>query len=187
MIAVVLFALVLTGALFLLLARFGGNPALTRDERDSRVRGDRRPRMAPAQLRALVLELLDRLGLAVVEEELRGEQRRLIAARRPVDAFATSRFVVFVDASPPGDVVDPPQIIELGEYVRAERAQIGLFITPYEIDRGGLAGLDAPIELIDGVRLRQIVAKALPERLVELDRYRGFDEEEPRVLRPEPA
>jgi hypothetical protein len=71
--------------------------------------------------------------------------------------------------------------------VRAERAQIGLLITPYEINRGGLAGMDMPIELIDGVRLRQIVAKALPERLAEIDRYRGIDEEEPRALRPEPA
>jgi hypothetical protein len=184
MIAVLLLSLVFTGALFLLLARYGGNAAMGRAERTS---SDRRPRMAPAQLRALVFELLDKLGLAVVEEELRGDQRRLVAARRPVDAFAASRFVVFVDATPPGDVVQPTQLVELGEYVRAERAQIGLFITPYEINRGGLAGMDMPIELIDGVRLRQIVAKALPERLAEIDRYRGIDEEEPRALRPEPA
>ena len=58
--------------------------------------------------------------------------------------------------------------------VKGEAASVGLLITPFAIARDGLAGLDAPVELIDGNRLRELVAEYLPDRLGELARYRGF-------------
>jgi hypothetical protein len=123
-------------------------------------------------LRALTLELLERMGLNVVEEELRGDARRLVAVRP--GPFQGTRYLVFLEPQPVGDIVEQPLVIELADAVRADWGSVGLLITPYRIDRAGLAGLDVKLELIDGVELRALTANYLPERLHEVDRYRGF-------------
>lgn len=98
--------------------------------------------------------------------------------------LGTDRCVVFVEPAPAGDQVDQPLVVELAEYVRTERAGVGLLVTPYRIASDGLGGLDVPIELIDGPRLRQWVRRFLPSRLGELDGYRGVEaREEPRAGR----
>jgi hypothetical protein len=170
--AVILFALAFTAALALLLARYAPNPAVGRAELRARQGDDPRPRMPAAQLRQLVIELLERLGLSVIEEELRGDERRLVAVRQ--EPLQGARYVVFIAPHPPGDVVEPPQIVELAEYVKSEWGAVGLLFTPYAIDKSGLPGLEAKLELVDGARLRQLVHEYLPTRLAELDRYRGF-------------
>lgn len=186
MVAILLFAFVFMIGLGLLLARYSNNPRLARAELD---RGrDRRPRIEAGRLRSLTVDLLEGLGLSVVEEELHGDSRRLIATRVP-EAFQGSRYVVFVEPSPAGDAVDQATLMELTEYVKSERAAVGMLVTPYAIESGGLAGFEVPIELIDGPRFRQLVATYLPERLPEIDRYRGFApaqgvERAPLVTRP---
>jgi hypothetical protein len=171
MVAILLFAFVFMIGLALLLARYSNNPRVT----DAALHADRdrRPRIEASRLRGLTLDLLDGLGLSVVEEELHGDSRRLIATRVP-EAFQGSRYVVFVEALPAGDVVEQGTLVELAEYVKSERAAVGMLVTPYEIDAGGLAGFEVPIELIDGPRFRQLIATYLPERLPEIDRFRGF-------------
>jgi hypothetical protein len=189
MIAIVLFSLVFAAALALLLARFAPNPAIRRAAEADRRSLDGRPRISPTLLRSLVIDVLAQLGLGVVEEEVIGDQRRLIATRQadlPEPAAPDARYVVFVEPAPPGDLVEQPLIVELSDYVKAERAAVGMLITPYEISTAGLAGIEVPIELIDGTRLRQLVATYLPSRAAELDHFRGFDA--PRVAgHPAPA
>ena len=176
MIAIVLFAVIFMFALALLLACFAPNPNLSRAGEADRLSNDRRPRLSGGALRELAVALLDQLGLVVVEEEVRGDERRLIAAPKDPDgpSLQASRYVVFLSPSPPGDVVEQPLIVELSEYVKAERAAVGMLITPYHISNAGLAGLDVPIELVDGARLRQLAATYLPARAAQLDRFRGF-------------
>jgi hypothetical protein len=172
MFVVILCSLVLAAALGLMLARYAPNPAVRRaalrPDRDE----DARPRMSAASLRALVIELLGAIGLRVVEEEVRGDERRLVAVRN--DPLQGARYVVFIAPNPPGDVVAPTTVLELAEYVKSEWGSIGLLFTPFTVERAGLAGLEPRIELIDGARLRQLVATHLPARLEELDRHRGF-------------
>jgi hypothetical protein len=194
--ASVLFALMAVFALAVLLARYATNPTLVRAEEAERARPDRRPRLMPSELRSLVIELLDALGLEVREEELVGSDRRLVARERSAP-LGGSRYLVFVIAQPPGDLVEQVQVLELAEAVKAERGAVGLLVTPYAIDADGLAGLEVPIELVDGRRLRELVAEYLPERLRVLDGYRGFapptlpapkeHEPRPRPLEPRPV
>jgi hypothetical protein len=130
-------------------------------------RRDARPRIPMPTFRAVVIDLLGRLGLEVVEEELREPGRRLVAVR---DGQA-GRCVIFVEPSPPGDMVPRPLLDELAESVRGDSGSVGLLVTPYRIQP---QSLDVPVELVDGARLRQLVAAYLPERLAELDGYFGF-------------
>jgi hypothetical protein len=171
MIAVILFGILLAMGLVILLARFAPNPrAIDLEQRES----DHRPRLGATQLRALSIDLLQALGLTVVEEEMLGDERRLIAAQAAEPELAHTRYVVFVEPSPPGDVVTQSTVVELSDYVKGERAATGMLITPYVIDRAGLAGLEVPIELIDGARLAELVQRYLPGRIEELRRYRGL-------------
>jgi hypothetical protein len=154
MLIAALLACVVVAALALVVARAG--------------RRDRRPRIPPPRFRAVVIDLLGRLGLDIIEEELRGPERRLVAVRA---GPAAGRCLVFVEPAPPGDVVPPPVLDELAENVRNDSGAVGLLVTPYRI--GGAC--NAPVELVDGKKLRQLVAAYLPERLAELDGYFGFN------------
>jgi hypothetical protein len=135
---------------------------------------ERKPRVPPAALRGVVVELLGALGLTIVEEELRGAERRLVAAHGP-GYPEVPRFVVFVEPELPEDRVSRELVLELAARVRAEGAAVGLLITPYGIDpEVHRTGVGVPVQLIDGPRLRALVARHLPERARELLQYRGF-------------
>jgi hypothetical protein len=163
--AIVLFSIVIAGILGLLMAGSAARPA-------PRI-VDPRPPIPGAELRTLTIALLDRLGLEVVEEEPLGEDRRLLAAQRDAE-LRGARYVVFIAARPPSGVVPPSTVVELAQSVEAERATAGLLVTPDRIDAAGMAGMEVPIELVDGPRLRALIRQHLPERAGELDRWRGF-------------
>jgi hypothetical protein len=133
---------------------------------------DERPRIPAPALRQVVIDLLRQLGLDIVEEELRGGERRLVAVRdgKP----EAGRCVVFVEPAPPGDRLPRPLLDELADSVRAEFGTVGLLVMPCSIAPAERPQLDVAVELVDGRKLRQLVAAYLPERLAELDRYRGF-------------
>jgi hypothetical protein len=180
MIAVVLFAGLCFVFLALVMARWATHPRLVyarmHPTADAALR-----RIAPEQLRALVVELLGAMGIAPAPV-LTGDERRLLAVR--ADPFRAARYVVFLEAAPEADVVAQPLLLELAEEVRYEGATLGLLFTPYAIDRSGLAGFDAPVELVDGARLRALVAVYLPSRVAEVDRYRGFGHDGEREIAP---
>jgi len=184
MIVVILFGIFFAMVLALVIARFAPNPRAV--DLSLRPPPDGRPRLGGEKLRAVTIELLEALGLAVVEEEVAGDERRLIAAQAREPALAQSRYVAFVEPNPPGDVVSQETVVELAEYVKGERAAVGMLITPYAIDRTGLAGLEVPIELVDGARLADMVARHLPARAEELRRYRGFGTPPPATTTPAP-
>lgn len=184
MIAIILFALLFAAGLALLLALYAPNPAALRAAEAERLDTDRRPRITAPRLRSLILELLSAFQLSVVEEELNGNERRLVAARSQGE-LGGGRYVVYIEPTPEADQVEQPLIVELAEQVKGERATLGMIVTPYRIVRDGLGGLEVPIELIDGPRLRHLIATYLPARLEELDSYRGF-QPPPREPSPTP-
>ena len=164
MIAIVLFAAIGAGVLAILLARYA--PPVARGLGLGSTL-DRRPAMPVAALRALTIQLFDALGLSV------GEQSgNWMATKR--EPLGDVRYVVVLAPAPPGGVVDQAEVLALAESVKGEHAAGGVLITPERIESGGLAALDASIELVDGPRFRQLVAEFLPNRLGELESYRGF-------------
>jgi hypothetical protein len=179
MVAILLFAAVTVGVLGVILARWSPPSQLMRS-----YRADPRPPMPPDKLRALTVELLRAMGYTE-ERTLEGEA--LLCTRR--DALGETRLVALVPSISDEGVVDQPTILAALETVRAEGAARGLLITVGELETAGLAALDPILELIDGPRFRRLVARHLPTRLDELDRYRSFNDllAGPLAPRPTPA
>lgn len=168
MIAILLFAAVAVGVLGFLLARYA--PPVARGLGHGRP-SDHRPRMPVAALRALTVQLLDALGLSIGEGSAPDVGNWMATKREPLGDV---RYVVVLAPAPPGGVVDQAEVLALAESVKGERAAGGVLITPDRIEVGGLAGLDEFIELVDGPRFRELIAQYLPNRLGELESYRGF-------------
>jgi hypothetical protein len=167
-VGVIVVAAFVWGVLILLLARFGGPLRLTR--RRPRTQRDPRPGIPPSSLRALTVELLGALGMTIID---RPETEAVLLASRH-DELGDSHYLVVLAPAPRGGVVDPQTVLELVESVKAEHAASGMLITDGEIDATGLPSLEVPLELVDGPRFRRMIADHLPERLSQLDRYRGF-------------
>lgn len=175
MIAIVVFGILVGALLVVLLARYGTNPAVVAARQAERSRLRQRPDRPPisaVRMRALAVELLTAMGLRLESEPGEPDHHRLVAVRD--DPFQPTRYVVFVEAEPLGDVVEPARILELAETVKAERAAVGILMTPYVIEAAPLPGLDVELQLVDGFRLRELIAEHLPFRLREIDGYRGF-------------
>src|SRR5262245_57541564 len=170
MIAVVLFAPMFALLLLFALALSGRNRP---SERTGRWRPRRRPRIESEQLHALIVALLDAMGFAIETDIVHGSahdpSQRLVAVEK--GALTEARHIVFIEARPPFDLVEPTSVLELAEQVKTEAGATGILITPYAIDRSGVGGIEVPIELIDGARLRQLVILHLPTRLGELDQH----------------
>jgi hypothetical protein len=173
--------------LALLLARYGGRPnRLLRDNGAGAGLSGHEPPVLPARFRTLVRELLGVMDITTAP--LPGEEQRL-SGRRP-NHFRDVRYVIFLEPEAPGDLVEQSVLLELAETVKAQGASMGMLVTPYEIDHSGLANLPAEVELIDGAKLRQLFARHLPERLGELEQYRGFGKGGhllPPTLQPSPG
>ena len=187
MIAIVVFGILVGGLLVVLLARYGTNPAVVaaRQAERSRLRREPdRPPISAIRMRALAVELLTAMGLRIESEPGEPDQRKLLAVRD--DPFQPMRYVIFLEAEPPGDVVEPARILELAETVKAERAAAGILMTPYVISAAALPGLDVELQLVDGFRLRELIAEYLPFRMREIDAYRGFPLRASETGRPVP-
>jgi hypothetical protein len=160
----IILALLVVAALWLLLARYSPRPKVKVQSA--------LPRMSAPAFRALVADLLVALGMHIDESDPSASDQRLVALQPgPV---AEARHIVFALAQPPGDVVPASEVLELAEAVKAERAVDGMVVTPFAIDATGLGAVEAPLDLIDGARLRALVARHLPAKLSEIDRYAGF-------------
>lgn len=124
--------------------------------------------------RALLIDLLEALKLEVVM--VHGEANEIDIIARSSEAVTGGRFLVHGVWAAPGDIVDQPFILRLADAVRADgRASKGILITPYSIITDGLGNLEAPVELIDGRKLRALVEQHLDaKRLDYLAQFRGF-------------
>lgn len=171
MLGTVIIAMFVILLALVLLARFTRNPTQERGERAQREQVGQPPfeRITPIALRDLFVELLERLGLHVVEDMPAGAARRRIVAVHP-GALGTTRYLVVLDAAPLGGIVEQTAALELADEVRARPGSLGVLVTPYAIDREGLAAIDE-VMLVDGSKLRELFAEHLPHKLAELERY----------------
>ncbi len=155
--------------LLFLLAGFAPNPAA---RRLAMRHGRGRPRITSREFQKLVRELVARMGFEVVEDEGNVDDARLLLERSGPTELGATHYVAHVVSAPIGEVVDQARIVALLDDVTAQGAARGLLFTPYEIDRSGLAMLDN-VDLFDGPRVRQLVARYAPGRLRALDPYQG--------------
>jgi hypothetical protein len=165
-------ALLVGGGLILVLARYAPHPNAHLNLVNRATPGGRA--MPFEEFRALVIDLLEALKLEVVIEH--SDQESIDIVAKSHDPLTGGRFIVRGVWQVPGDIVDQPYVMRLADHVRADgRAQKGILLTPYEITTDGLGNLEAPIELIDGLKLRGLVEKHLDaKRLDQIAQYRGF-------------
>jgi hypothetical protein len=138
-----------------------------------------RPRLVPEgvqmpfeQFQALVIDLLDALKLDVVHMVATATEIDIIV--RSSEPLTGGRYLVHAIYDVPGDIVDQPIILRLQDTVKADSAAKGILITPYTISPDGLGNLEVPIELVDGKKLRGLIEKYLPDRMMQVAKYRGF-------------
>lgn len=156
-------------ALAFLLARFSKNPAQARGEIATREHANPAPRISPVVFHELVAALLRTMKLRLIEYDHPALAVQRMVAVQP-GPLRDARFLLLLDVTPPGDMVEPTTALELVEEARANWGTVGVLVTPYAFDQTGVAALDE-IERIDGERLRALFAQYLPARLAELESY----------------
>jgi hypothetical protein len=123
--------------------------------------------------RALVIDLLEALGFEVVQP-MDGADELDVYCRNP-EPLRGGRYLVYAVLNPPGGVVDSHKLYRLRDLVRAEGATKGILMTPFSITDEGLQSLEeVSLELVAGAKLRELIEQHLPDRIAEIDRYRGF-------------
>lgn len=170
---VIIVAIAIGVALLFVLARFAKDPAVLRAELEARRGvGERKPEVDPRRLRCIVRELLACMGLRVIETEPLGRMgaTRLVAMGR--GALRDARHIIYIEASPAGDVVEAHTLLALAEDVAHNDASVGVIVTPGKIDRSAVAGLEVDLELIDGFELLALVNGHLPAHREEMLSYR---------------
>ena len=143
------------GLLVLMLARFAPDeqPAV----------GANLPTMPFADWRRLVIDLLEALGFEIALEHQ--DERELDIVARSTAPLREGRFLVHAILAAPGDVVNASRVRQLEEAVQGDESTKGILIAPCRIEGEGLATTFANIELVDGRKLRELVARYLPEKL----------------------
>ena len=138
-----------------------------------------RPRLVPdglqmpfEEFQALVIDLLEALKLEVVHMIANDTEIDVIV--RSNEPLTGGRYLVHAVWNTPGDVVDQPFVVRLAESMRADSAAKGILITPYTIVTDGLGNLEVPLELVDGRKLRAMIEKYIPDRMMQVAKYRGF-------------
>jgi hypothetical protein len=166
----IILGLLFFAVLVVLLARFAPSAAARRlSQAERRAGHPLRSPIAPREFRRLIGDLLVRgMGLEVVSEEVNRDASRLVLRRRG-NGVADALYVALVVPSPPGHIVDQTRVVELEQTVTALGAAGGMLFTPYAIDMTGLVAVRGELEMVDGVRLRELLARHLPERVVELE------------------
>jgi hypothetical protein len=177
MIFVVAFGAITVGIiLIMLIARFSpdaANARLQEQRRKDELAGKTlHPAIPYDEWRMLVIDLLEALGFHIALEHQAKTELNIIA--KSTEPLRGGRFIVHAILQPPGDVVAQTEVIRLQEAVRGEGAAKGILFTPYQIDKTGLGELEAPLELIDGKKMRELIEKYLPKKLDVIEGYRGF-------------
>ena len=177
MIFLVAFGALAFGALLIMLiARYSPDAA------DQRLQAERRRDEAAGKVlypaipyetwRMLGIDLLEALGFHIALEHQSATEVDIIA--RSTEPLRAGKFLVHALHSVPGDVVDQATILRLADTVRGDNAAKGILMTPYRIDSSGLGNLEVSLELVDGKRFRELLAKHLPKKLDQIEGYRGF-------------
>jgi restriction system protein len=116
---------------------------------------------------ALCQQLLQALGLEVERSTTVGQRQLELLAVNPAPIVG-GQFVVHGELVPAGEVVEAVQVLALIDAVKGEAASKGVMITNgFFSDEAGKAAAGGPIELINGVRLQNLLhrygLRAAPE------------------------
>lgn len=160
--------------LILLIARYA--PPINGQSIPGRARaappGDR-PMMPYMAFRALIVDLLEAINFEVVQP-LDGNDELDIYCRNP-EPLRGGRYIIYAVLNPADGVVDAPKLYRLRDLVRAEGAAKGILMTPFRIAEEKIGSLEeVSLEMVAGPELRKLIEKHLPDRVTEIDSYRGF-------------
>jgi hypothetical protein len=172
--------------LIFLMARYSPNvPRLAPLKEGQKL--DDRPEITPDEFGDLVRDLLDALGLETVFSSAGTGGVIEVTARDP-RPIAGGR--ILLHATPVlGGQIDAADVLSFAEGVRADMGALkGIFIALAGFTdeaRAGIRGSPAPVDLIDGSKLLELVRDLLPGRVEALEGYRGFDRIPSRHVRAE--
>lgn len=166
--------LVVGGVLIMLIARYA--PA-AREAGAGGARDDARPEITGDEFRDLIDELTQGLGLTSVFSSLGtgGIVEMTLRDERPLSG---GRILLMASPTLPSPI-DAVDVLGFAEGVRADMgAMKGILIALAgftDAAKTAIAATPAPVELIDGAALLELVRSHLsPERAAELASYRGF-------------
>jgi hypothetical protein len=138
---------------------------------------DERPEITADEFVDLVKELLDALGLETVFSSA-GTGGVLDVTARDPRPLSGGRLLVH--ATPVlGGQIDAVDVLAFAEGVRGDMGALkGIYIALAgftEEAHAGIRSSPAPVDLIDGGRLLELVREHLPDRAALVEGYRGFD------------
>ena len=168
--------LFLGSVVIILIARYSPDAAESRAQAERRQQEHSGIVLLPSipfdEFREIIVDLLDVMEFRITFEHNHDHRLNMIA--RTSNPLSHGKFIVHAIHQISGDIVDQTDILQLQDSVKADRAQKGILLTPYQINASGLGNLDVSLELIDGKKLRALVSEHLPHKLESINAYRGF-------------
>jgi hypothetical protein len=162
--------------LIFFIARFSPNVPRTAPLRMG-VKQDDRPEITGDEFADLIGDLLTALGLETVFSSLGTGGVVDVTAR---DARPLTGGRILLHATPVlGTQIDAVDVLSFAEGVRGDMGALkGIYIALAgftEEAHAGIRSSPAPVDLIDGAKLLELVREHLPGRADDLESYRGFD------------
>lgn len=162
--------------LIFLIARFSPNVPRVASLKEGQ-KADARPEITADEFVDVVKELLEALGLETVFSSA-GTGGVLDVTARDPRPLSGGR--ILLHATPVlGGQVDAVDVLGFAEGVRGDMGALkGIYIALAgftEEAHSGVRNCPAPVDLIDGARLLELVREHLPDRAPLIEGYRGFD------------
>jgi restriction endonuclease Mrr len=181
---VFLLPIVIGFGLIFLMARYSPNVPRVASLRAGQKLDDR-PEITADEFSDLLKELLEALGLQTVFSSAGTGGIVDVTARDPRPLTGGR---ILLHATPVlGGQVDAVDVLSFAEGVRADMGALkGIYIALAgftEEAHAGIRSSPAPVDLIDGAGLLELVRQHLPGRAESLEEYRGFDRVASRHLR----
>lgn len=162
--------------LIFIIARFSPNVPRVQGLREGEVLDDR-PEITPDEFADVLEELLGALGLETVFSSA-GTGGILDVTARDPKPLSGGRILLHATPVLSGQV-DAAEVLGFAEGVRGDMGALkGIYIAVAgftEEAHAGIRSSPAPVDLIDGAKLLELVREHLPERAELLEGYRGFD------------
>lgn len=170
--------------LILLIARYSPNVPRVAALRSGE-KADERPEITADEFQDLITELLGSLGLETVFSSAGTGGVVDVTARDP-RPLTGGRILLHATPVLSGQV-DAAEVLSFADGVRGDMGCLkGIYIALAgftEEAHAGIRSCSAPIDLVDGPRLLDLVRDHLPDRVPLLEGYRGFNRTRPRHAR----
>lgn len=162
--------------LILIIARYSPNVPRVAPLRAG-ARLDDRPEITADEFVDLVKDLLEALGLETVFSSAGTGGVVDVTARDPKPL--TGGRIIFHATPVLGGQVDAVDVLGFAEGVRGDMGALkGIYIALAgftEEAHAGIRNCPAPVDLVDGAKLLELVRQHLPDRAETLEGYKGFD------------